>query len=164
VGGGARGARGLVRVLSADWVVPVDGPPIEDGAVAIGDDGRIEAVGTAAELGEGERYPESVILPGFVNAHTHLEYAVYGGFGDGLPFGPWIALHVERKGRIGIDEMEAIARLGALECLRSGISRMRPKRSRAWLSRNSERIGESWPSRPARAPSNGSSHAWEARR
>jgi cytosine/adenosine deaminase-related metal-dependent hydrolase len=122
VGGGARGARGLVRVLSADWVVPVDGPPIEDGAVAIGDDGRIAAVGTAAELGEGERYPQSVILPGFVNAHTHLEYAVYGGFGDGLPFGPWIALHVERKARIGIDEMEAIARLGALECLRSGIT------------------------------------------
>jgi cytosine/adenosine deaminase-related metal-dependent hydrolase len=29
---------------------------------------------------------------------------------------------VERKGRIGIDEMEAIARLGALECLRSGIT------------------------------------------
>jgi len=111
-----------VRVLSADWVVPVEGPPIEEGAVAIGEDGRIAAVGTSAELGEGERFPESVILPGFVNAHTHLEYAVYAGFGDGLPFGPWIALHVERKGRIDYDEMEAIARLGALECLRSGIT------------------------------------------
>jgi cytosine/adenosine deaminase-related metal-dependent hydrolase len=111
-----------VRVLSADWVVPVESPPIEAGAVAIGEDGRIAAVGTAAELGEGERYPESVILPGLVNAHTHLEYAVYSGFGDGLPFGPWIALHVERKGRIGFDEMEAIARLGAIECLRSGVT------------------------------------------
>lgn len=111
-----------MRVLSADWVVPVEGPPIEDGAVAIGEDGRIAAVGTAAVLGEGERFPESVILPGFVNAHSHLEYAVYAGFGDGLPFGPWIALHVERKSRIGFEEMEAIARLGALECLRSGIT------------------------------------------
>ena len=94
-----------MRVLSADWVVPVEGPPIEDGAVAIGDDGRIAAVGTAAELGDGERFGDSVILPGFVDAHTHLEYAVYAGFGDGLPFGPWIAMHVERKGRIGFDEM-----------------------------------------------------------
>ena len=34
-----------VRILSADWVVPVDGPPIHDGAVAIEDDGRIAAVG-----------------------------------------------------------------------------------------------------------------------
>jgi 5-methylthioadenosine/S-adenosylhomocysteine deaminase len=111
-----------VRVLSADWVIPVEGPPIGEGAVAIGEDGRIAMVGTVADLGEGERFPDSVILPGFVNAHTHLEYAVYVGFGDGLPFGPWIALHVERKGRIGFEEMEASARLGALECLRSGIT------------------------------------------
>ena len=34
-----------VRVVSADWVVPVEGDPIPDGAVAIGDDGRIAAVG-----------------------------------------------------------------------------------------------------------------------
>jgi 5-methylthioadenosine/S-adenosylhomocysteine deaminase len=111
-----------VRVLSADWVVPVEGAPIPDGAVAIADDGRIEAVGRASELGEGERFPEAVILPGFVNAHTHLEYAVYAGFGDGLSFGPWIGVHVERKQRIGLEEMEAIARLGALECLRSGMT------------------------------------------
>jgi 5-methylthioadenosine/S-adenosylhomocysteine deaminase len=111
-----------VRVLSADWVVPVEGDPIPDGAVAIGDDGLVAAVGAASELGEGERFEEAVILPGFVNAHTHLEYAVYGGFGDGLSFGPWIGVHVERKRRIGREEMEAIARVGALECLRSGVT------------------------------------------
>ena len=111
-----------MRVLSADWVVPVEGEPVPDGAVAVGDDGRIAAVGPVADLGEGERYPGSVILPGFVNAHTHLEYAVYGGFGDGLSFGPWIGIHVERKARIGLEEMEAIARLGVLECLRSGVT------------------------------------------
>jgi cytosine/adenosine deaminase-related metal-dependent hydrolase len=110
-----------VRVLSADWVVPVDSPPIRDGAVAI-DAGLVAAVGPADELGEGERFPGSVILPGFVNAHTHLEYAVYAGFGDGLSFGPWIAIHVERKARIDVEDMEAIARLGALECLRSGVT------------------------------------------
>jgi 5-methylthioadenosine/S-adenosylhomocysteine deaminase len=110
-----------VRVLSADWVVPVAGPPIRDGAVAL-EDGSIAAVGTAAELGEGERFRDAVILPGFVNAHTHLEYAVYAGFGDGLGFGPWIALHVERKLRLDLEDMEAIARLGAFECLRSGVT------------------------------------------
>jgi len=111
-----------VRVLSADWVVPVEGEPIRDGAVAIDGDGLIAAIGPASELGEGERFQEAVILPGFVNAHTHLEYAVYTGFGDGLSFGPWIGVHVERKQRIGIEEMEDIARLGALECLRSGVT------------------------------------------
>ena len=111
-----------MRVLSADWVVPVDGPPIERGAVAIGDDGLIAAVGTAAELGDGERFDEAVILPGFVNAHSHIEYAAYAGFGDGLPFPPWIGLHIRRKSRLDASEMEAIARLGAADCLGSGIT------------------------------------------
>ena len=110
-----------MRVLSADWVLPVEGEPIENGAVVI-EDGVIAAVGTARELGEGERFADSAIVPGFVNAHTHLEYAVYAGFGDGLSFGPWISTHVERKSRLERPDMEAIARLGAAECLRSGIT------------------------------------------
>jgi 5-methylthioadenosine/S-adenosylhomocysteine deaminase len=108
-------------VLSADWVLPVSSPPIRHGAVAI-EDGRIAAVGTQDDLGRGIEYPDAVILPGFVNAHSHLEYAVYAGFGDGQPFAPWILIHVERKARIGRGEMEAIARLGAAECLASGIT------------------------------------------
>jgi cytosine/adenosine deaminase-related metal-dependent hydrolase len=111
-----------LRTLSADWVVPVEGAPIADGAVAIDDGGRIAAVGPRAELGGDVHYPESVILPGFVNAHTHLEYDVYVGFGDGLGFAEWIGLHVQRKQRIDLEDMEAIARLGALSCLRSGIT------------------------------------------
>jgi 5-methylthioadenosine/S-adenosylhomocysteine deaminase len=109
------------RVYSADWVLPVEGAPIEQGAVAV-EDGRIAAVGAADELGAGERFEGAAIVPGLVNAHSHLEYAVYAGFGDGLAFAPWIALHIERKARIGFDEMVAIARLGAAECLRSGIA------------------------------------------
>ncbi len=110
-----------MRILSADWVLPVEGEPIENGAVAI-ENGAIAAVGPASELGEGERFADSAIVPGFVNAHTHLEYAVYAGFGDGLSFGPWISTHVERKQRLERTEMEAIARLGAAQCLRSGIT------------------------------------------
>jgi 5-methylthioadenosine/S-adenosylhomocysteine deaminase len=110
-----------VNVLSADWVVPVEGPPIRDGAVAI-EDGLIAAVGSRDEVGEGEYFSEAVILPGFVDAHTHLEYEVYGGFGDGLAFSDWIGLHVERKARIDLADTEAIARLGALRCLQSGIT------------------------------------------
>jgi cytosine/adenosine deaminase-related metal-dependent hydrolase len=111
-----------VRVLSAEWVVPVEGPPIRDGAVAIDDDGVIAAVGSSGDLGPGEHHAEAVILPGFIDAHTHLEYEVYAGFGDGLGFADWIGLHVERKRRIDLGDMEAIARLGVLRCLQSGIT------------------------------------------
>ena len=110
-----------MRTLSADWVVPVEGDPIPDGAVAI-DDGRIAAVGPSAELGEGERFKGCVIVPGFVNSHSHIEYAVYAGFGDGLPFVPWIGMHIRRKEKLALDDMRAIARVGAWECLRSGIT------------------------------------------
>ena len=65
--------------LSADWVLPVDGPPIEDGLVRW-EDGAIVEVGP----GRAERhYADAAIVPGFVNAHSHLEYSVYAGFGDG---------------------------------------------------------------------------------
>jgi cytosine/adenosine deaminase-related metal-dependent hydrolase len=112
----------MSQVLSADWVLPVEGPPIERGAVAV-ESGRIAAVGTAEELGEGVRYEDSVIVPGFVNAHSHLEYAVYGGFGDALTdFAEWIRLHTERKWRIGWDEYVDIARLGTAQLLASGVT------------------------------------------
>jgi 5-methylthioadenosine/S-adenosylhomocysteine deaminase len=111
-----------MRVVSAEWFVPVEGDPIPEGAVAIDDDGLVAAVGPVAELGAGERFGGCVILPGFVNCHTHLEYAVYAGFGDGLPFVPWIGLHIRRKDALDLDDMRAIARVGALECLRSGVT------------------------------------------
>jgi 5-methylthioadenosine/S-adenosylhomocysteine deaminase len=111
-----------VRTLSADWVIPVEGEPLADGAVAIADDGTIAAVGPASELGSGERFEGCVIVPGFVNCHTHLEYAVYAGFGDGLPFSRWIATHVARKSLLSDEDMHAIATEGALECLRSGVT------------------------------------------
>jgi 5-methylthioadenosine/S-adenosylhomocysteine deaminase len=104
--------------VSADWVLPVDGPPIAGGVVRF-EGGRITEVGP----GRSERhYANAAIVPGFVNAHSHLEYANYAGFGDGLEFGPWIRLHIERKGRLSPADMRAVARLGALESLRSGIT------------------------------------------
>ena len=111
-----------MSVISADWVLPVEGRPIEGGAVSI-EAGRIAAVGTAEELGVGTRYADAVITPGFVNAHTHLEYAVYGGFGDGLgDFAEWITLHIQRKARIGWEQYVDIARLGAAQCLGAGVT------------------------------------------
>jgi 5-methylthioadenosine/S-adenosylhomocysteine deaminase len=104
--------------VSADWVYPVDEAPVKNGFVSYED-------GLITEVGEGraeEHHAGAVILPGFVNAHSHLEYAVYAGFGDGLPFGRWILVHMERKAKLDRTQMEAIARAGVAECLASGIT------------------------------------------
>ena len=110
-----------MEIYSADWVLPIEGPPIPRGAVAV-ENGRIAAVGPTDELGEGEHHDGCVLFPGLVNAHSHLEYAVYGGFGDGLSFGPWLDVHIERKRRLEWEDVVAVARLGAAMCLESGIT------------------------------------------
>jgi cytosine/adenosine deaminase-related metal-dependent hydrolase len=104
--------------LSADWVLPLDGPPIPGGLVRYED-------GVLVEVGRGraaEHYEDAVIVPGFVNAHSHLEYAVYAGFGDGEPFGSWLKTHVDRKRALEREDMLAIARRGAADSLAGGIT------------------------------------------
>jgi len=107
-------------ILRADWVVPMDGPPIADGCVEI-EDGRIVAV-RPANGDDGERHPNAVILPGLVNAHTHLEYTAMAGFGDGMPFTPWIADHIRRKDTQGLADLLDQARAGAAACLAGGVT------------------------------------------
>jgi 5-methylthioadenosine/S-adenosylhomocysteine deaminase len=99
-------------------VLPVDGPPIEGGLVRYEHGAIVEVTQGRAE----RHHADAAIVPGFVNAHSHLEYAMYAGFGDGQAFGPWIATHVERKNRLERDDMVAIARLGVLDSLRAGIA------------------------------------------
>lgn len=63
-----------MKVFRADWVLPISDEPRADGWIGI-DGGRIVAVGEAASpVPPGAIDLGSVaILPGLVNAHTHLE-------------------------------------------------------------------------------------------
>jgi cytosine/adenosine deaminase-related metal-dependent hydrolase len=57
----------------ASWVVPIAGAPIRDGWVAI-EDGRVSGLGQQAKSSPDDRDLGRVaIMPGLVNAHTHLE-------------------------------------------------------------------------------------------
>jgi imidazolonepropionase-like amidohydrolase len=69
----ATARRGPLAIMGGR-VVPVAGPPFEDGVVLISD-GRIEAVGRDVRVPEAaERLDAAgkVVLPGLVDAHTHL--------------------------------------------------------------------------------------------
>jgi aminodeoxyfutalosine deaminase len=67
-------------IVKARFVVPVDGPPIENGTVHF-EGGHIVAVGPASQFAVRGviEYGDAVILPGFVNAHTHLELSLLAG-------------------------------------------------------------------------------------
>ena len=80
-----------VVVWSAGMVIPITAPSILDGAVAVRD-GRIEHVGardwvvetlTQRGLSFTERHFDGVLLPGLVNAHTHLQYTGMASVGAG---------------------------------------------------------------------------------
>ena len=70
-----------MRKISADYIFPVSSPPIKNGVVVVDDEGVIASplpvrqAGPAPLLGERgdvERH-DGIIIPGFVNAHCHLE-------------------------------------------------------------------------------------------
>ena len=66
--------RGRLAIVGGR-VLPVTGPPIQDGMVLVDSDGRIEAVGRELRVPEGvERVQAAgkVVVPGLVDAHTHL--------------------------------------------------------------------------------------------
>jgi cytosine/adenosine deaminase-related metal-dependent hydrolase len=58
--------------LQARYLFPVEGPPIEDGVVSL-QQGRIGWVGPSRERAGDLDLGNVAIIPGFVNAHTHLE-------------------------------------------------------------------------------------------
>lgn len=66
----------MFRKFSADFVFPVSSPPIKNGVVTTDEDGRIVEVASpdSPSKGEGDvQYYPGIIVPGFVNAHCHLE-------------------------------------------------------------------------------------------
>lgn len=66
-----------MMILRARYVLPMDQPPIDDGAVVIDGD-KVVAVGKTAEIraahaGEARDLGERVLAPGLINAHCHLD-------------------------------------------------------------------------------------------
>lgn len=115
------------RRLAARWVIPVDSAPIERGALLIGADGRIVAVGPDSAVPrpsdvQAVQFDDAVILPGLINTHTHLELT---GFAAQVPereFAAWIRRLRELKTTRTAAEYVAAARRGLAECYAAGVT------------------------------------------
>ncbi|HKG93906.1 MAG TPA: amidohydrolase family protein [Gemmatimonadaceae bacterium] len=109
----------------APWVLPVAAPPIRDGTVGVEGE-RIAYVGprAGAPPGADRELGEVVLMPGLVNAHTHLELTAMRGFLEQLGFQPWID-RLTRARRAVLAEPDVLldcARWGIVEGLRAGVT------------------------------------------
>src|SRR5262245_59408073 len=64
-------------IFSAEWIVPISGPPVRNGFITI-DRGRIQEIGRDVPR-EATALGAVAILPALVNAHTHLELSFLSG-------------------------------------------------------------------------------------
>ncbi|MCL4310343.1 MAG: amidohydrolase [Actinomycetota bacterium] len=116
-----------VRIFRADWVLPIVAEPIRDGAVAVQGDtivrtGPADGVVAAYPGAEIVEFHHAILLPGFVNCHSHLEYAVFRGLIDNLDFGRWLLQFIDYQRRLSAEDYAVSSRLGVSECVSSGIT------------------------------------------
>lgn len=81
-----------MRRYSANYVLPVTGKPVKNGIVEVDDNGVVVSLIEGDEEIHSTEFYNGVIVPGFVNAHCHLELShMKGMFSKGLGLPKFVA-------------------------------------------------------------------------
>ena len=106
--------------VTARWLFPVAGPPLEGGHLTfVGE--RITAVEPLGRRAADIDFGNAAILPGLVNAHTHLDLTGMRGLAPPSPdFIAWLRQVIAHRRARTPDEVVADVRVGLAECLASG--------------------------------------------
>ncbi len=118
-----------VKILTADYVLPISSEPISPGAVAIDGD-KIVAVGSRDDIiskfprGDVEDFGKAAILPGFVNCHSHLELTALRGALDNVEhdFRSWLLKATALRAELSHDDLIRSAIDGAREGAAAGVT------------------------------------------
>lgn len=120
-------ARNADILITGGTVVTMAGPNIENGSVAIAN-GAIVAVGPSSEIDRQFtaktviRAGGHAVVPGFVNAHTHVPMTLFRGIADDRDLMDWLQNFIfpaEAK-NVDRDFVKWGTRLAAAEMIRSG--------------------------------------------
>ena len=114
-------------LITADILLTQDADRriIEDAAVAVSS-GKISALGTRFGLAHIEakdhlHLRRSLIMPGLINAHTHVSMTLFRGLADDLPLMEWLTQHIFPREKHLTSEMVRLgALLGCAEMIRTG--------------------------------------------
>jgi 5-methylthioadenosine/S-adenosylhomocysteine deaminase len=119
--------RRVDHIVTGGIVITMAGANIDDGAVAI-DKGDIVAVGKSADIAKRFASDDTIhargsaILPGFVNAHTHVPMTLFRGIADDRDLMDWLQHFIfpaEAK-NVDRDFVRWGTRLAAAEMIASG--------------------------------------------
>ncbi len=116
-----------LTLLRAGWLLPISAPPIQDGAVLVRGD-RIVAVGKFGEIPTETvsvrlEFPDGILLPGFVNPHTHLENTLFANkIKRNQPFSKWLFQMVRLVRSQSFEDALAAARKGVKELVKFGVT------------------------------------------
>lgn len=110
------------QTLRARYVFPVTAEPIRNATVTL-EGQRIVAVGQSSPAGEVQDLGNVAILPGLINAHTHLELS---GFPEpvgqpGIGFTDWVQQVVAARWQTGYSSQQAVEQ-GLREGIRHGVT------------------------------------------
>lgn len=115
-----------IRVIHADHLLPGDAPPIADGALVVDGQGTILDVGRASDVlprnaGIDVVRVRGVVLPGLVNAHTHLELsAMRGKCAGGRGFVRWVDSLIAHRSEVQAEEEAEAVETAIDELVRAG--------------------------------------------
>ncbi len=119
---------GPVTLHLADVVLPVGSPAITDGGIAVAS-GRVQGVGPSTAL--IAQFPDArvqrwsgVLLPGLVNAHTHLQYTSFAAVGEAshADYTAWSIAFVEEYDARRDEDWLTVANDGIDQMLTAGIT------------------------------------------
>lgn len=122
-----------MQIYAASYLLPVSAPPIAGGGI-VTENGRIVAVGTLAELrglysAPVREFPGCVIMPGLVNAHTHLELTHFPSWKlrKGIDYSPrtyvdWVIQVIKIRRALTAEELAHSVREGINKSLECGVT------------------------------------------
>ena len=115
----------MTTLFSHVTAVTMDGPVLRDAFVSVAD-GKIDAVGTAPLPGTFDRVIDArdkVLLPGLVNAHTHIPMTLMRGYAGGHDLQTWLNDYIfPAEDRLDGRAVRAGASLALAELIASGIT------------------------------------------
>ena len=112
------------HTFTARWILPVAGPPLERGTITVCGD-LIEAVEPAGVRIPDEDFGAAVVIPGLVNAHTHLDLSGANELArrdSTEAFPEWLKRVIAFRRNRTAEQVEADIQRGLAESLRAGVT------------------------------------------